>query len=105
MKEIKSLTSLRGIFAMWVLGFHLCAWSPLPGWMQTPIVSRGYLAVDFFFVLSGFILARTHAGEFHHGAYTKAYRNFVFKRVVRLFPLHWLVLIANLAGLLIFHDP
>ena len=88
MTEIKPLTSLRGLFALWVLAFHLGIWSPLPGWNHLPVVSRGYLAVDFFFVLSGFILARAHGSNFQARLSLADYRDFVVKRAGRLFPLH-----------------
>lgn len=93
MGEIKALTSLRGIFAIWVVLFHMTVWSPVPI-VTIPIISRGYLAVDFFFMLSGFILARAHANEFEgrFSAQLNTYVRFVIKRITRLFPLHLTVL-------------
>ena len=104
MKEIKALTALRGIFALWVFLFHLGTWSPEPGWDQLPIVSRGYLAVDFFFVLSGYVLGRRHGQEFSGSFSSKTFFNFVGKRVGRMFPLHLFVLAACLAILLCESD-
>jgi peptidoglycan/LPS O-acetylase OafA/YrhL len=91
MKEIKALTSLRGIFAMWVVLFHLRAWSDLA---DTPVllVDRGYLGVDFFFMLSGFILATRHGAEFASGYRLSTHVGFLIKRFGRMFPLHWAVL-------------
>jgi peptidoglycan/LPS O-acetylase OafA/YrhL len=66
MGEIKSLTSLRGVFAMWVVFFHLHAWSDIAD-QPLLFIDRGYLGVDFFFLLSGFILAGRHAREFVDG--------------------------------------
>ena len=43
MKEIKSLTSLRGLFALWVVSFHLLP--EAPNW-RMPAIDRGYLGVD-----------------------------------------------------------
>jgi peptidoglycan/LPS O-acetylase OafA/YrhL len=103
MREIKSLTSLRGVFAMWVLLFHLGRWSPTPGWDDIPFISRGYLAVDFFFVLSGFILARRHGAEFTADP-LGSYWPFLVKRIARLFPLHLLVLACATAALAVNHD-
>jgi peptidoglycan/LPS O-acetylase OafA/YrhL len=56
-----NLTGLRGIAAGWVVLFHLwlaagsprLAWGPLD---LTAVFSSGYLGVDLFFVLSGFLL-------------------------------------------------
>jgi peptidoglycan/LPS O-acetylase OafA/YrhL len=48
------LDGLRGVAAMVVVAFHICeahAASPL-----NQVINHGYLAVDFFFVLSGFVV-------------------------------------------------
>jgi peptidoglycan/LPS O-acetylase OafA/YrhL len=55
------LTGLRGIAACWVMLFHLWALAAGPrvillGLDLTPIFSCGFLGVDLFFVLSGFLL-------------------------------------------------
>jgi peptidoglycan/LPS O-acetylase OafA/YrhL len=42
--------------------------------------------VDFFFLLSGFILSHVHADEFTRGP--APYRTFLFKRIARVYPLH-----------------
>jgi peptidoglycan/LPS O-acetylase OafA/YrhL len=89
MKEIKALTALRGIFAIWVVFFHLLPDSPK---FPVLIINKGYLGVDFFFMLSGFILAGAHGAQFEGGHCLKAYRQFVAKRFVRLFPLHLFIL-------------
>jgi len=91
MKEIKALTSLRGIFAIWVVFFHLRAWSAL---RDSPlvIIDKGYLGVDFFFMLSGFILAGAHGLEVSGANWFAGYLSFLIKRFGRLFPLHIVVL-------------
>jgi peptidoglycan/LPS O-acetylase OafA/YrhL len=55
---IASLTSLRFFAAIWVVALHYSGWAA--GWGTLPIIAQGSLAVDFFFVLSGFILAHAH---------------------------------------------
>lgn len=55
------LTGLRGIAACWVMLFHLWSLAAGPrvillGLDLTPVFSCGYLGVDLFFVLSGFLL-------------------------------------------------
>ena len=50
------LTSLRGIAALWVVIYHIK--SHLIGYVPVMIMgllSKGYLAVDFFFILKGTI--------------------------------------------------
>ncbi|KGM33637.1 acyltransferase family protein [Inquilinus limosus] len=69
-EEIKPLTSARGIAAVIVVLFHLqttinglCGRAILPISFETDyigIISDGYIAVDFFFVLSGFIISRAN---------------------------------------------
>ena len=98
MREIKSLTSLRGIFAMWVMFYHSCRWIPEIGIQRFPFIEHGYLAVDFFFMLSGYILTLTHADDFRSGSIFP-YLIFLRKRFFRLFPLHWAILIVILLSL------
>jgi peptidoglycan/LPS O-acetylase OafA/YrhL len=61
---IPALTSLRFFAAAWVVAFHESAWSLASGQSElitisplNRLVSEGALAVNFFFMLSGFILA------------------------------------------------
>lgn len=95
--EIKPLTSFRGIAAFMVLIYHVRV---LNDWNfivddYTAIISRGYLWVDFFFILSGFILAYVYGSTFD-GAFGRAdYLNFLRRRLLRIYPLH-------LATLLLF---
>ncbi len=48
------LDGLRGVAALIVVCFHLC--EPLATSHLTQIINHGYLAVDFFFLLSGFVI-------------------------------------------------
>ncbi|SEL11364.1 Peptidoglycan/LPS O-acetylase OafA/YrhL, contains acyltransferase and SGNH-hydrolase domains [Roseateles sp. YR242] len=50
----------------------------------------GYVGVDFFFVLSGFIITFVHRSELGHGA--RRWPGYLWKRFVRVFPIYWLVL-------------
>ncbi|MEP6485513.1 MAG: acyltransferase [Rudaea sp.] len=63
---IPALTGLRGIAASWVLLFHLWQFSGSPDLTLhlgdfaipfTPLAGCGYMGVDLFFVLSGFLLS------------------------------------------------
>lgn len=59
---------------------------------QTPtFILHGYLAVDLFFVLSGFVMALTYAEMFRQGFSGIAYRAFLIKRIARLYPLYLLL--------------
>ncbi len=59
---LPAVTGLRGVAALWVLLFHLYDLShradiSLGGFSLAPWLTSGYLGVDLFFVLSGFLLA------------------------------------------------
>ncbi|MEL1251040.1 acyltransferase family protein [Aurantiacibacter gilvus] len=60
--RILALDAMRGIAALLVLGFHLHTVFGGFG-----LFSRSYLAVDFFFMLSGFVMARTYEPKFAEG--------------------------------------
>lgn len=94
--HIPVLDSFRGLFALLVVIFHF----PAVFWgASSPIVRHGYLAVDFFFILSGFVLARRYWDAIATGADVTA---FARDRVWRLVPLH-LIGVAGAAVLTLAH--
>ena len=67
------------------------------------IFSFGGAGVDFFFVLSGFIIFYIHAKDIEQPTKAKA---FAIKRLIRVYPLYWLVLGLKMASsLLSSYDP
>lgn len=85
------LTSLRGIAAFLVLLYHL------KGFLHQHAITdafsflynKGYLAVDFFFMLSGFIITYTYFNKFTHKPLnTQNVFSFMVKRFARIWPLH-----------------
>src|SRR5216683_2276561 len=86
-----ALDSLRGICASIVAlyHFHTDAW--LSG---TKIIQHGFLFVDFFFVLSGFVIAANYSDKIISGF---PIRKFLFLRLGRLYPLYIFMLAAYLA--------
>jgi len=89
-RDLKSLTSLRFFAASWVVLFRF--WPSLGG--QTPtLIAKGYLGVELFFVLSGFILCHVYLDRFGERAFS--YREFLWIRLARIYPVH----LATLAGL------
>jgi peptidoglycan/LPS O-acetylase OafA/YrhL len=96
--QLPSLTSFRGIAALWVVLYHYIVvyFSQLNPSHYTHFVEKGYLAVDLFFMLSGFVLTHVYRRAFSEGI-TKHYRQFLLARVARLYPLHIMVLLLFLA--------
>ena len=82
------LDALRGLCAILVVFFHL----PVSSHFHAlPLTRHGYLFVDFFFVLSGFVIA--HAYRERIGSIGDAGR-FLVRRVGRVWPLHLAILAA-----------
>ncbi|WP_042694571.1 acyltransferase [Azospirillum sp. B506] len=65
-RHLHSLTPLRGIAALWVVLYHY-SFQYFPNLhpdSYTHLVQKGYLAVDLFFMLSGFVLTHVYHGIF-----------------------------------------
>ncbi len=75
-QRLAALDGLRAVAALGVLLYHAADWSGWPGRF-----AHGYLAVDFFFCLSGFVLA--HAFERREIGWPA----YLWIRVVRIWPL------------------
>lgn len=88
-----ALTSMRGVAAIGVVFFHVLAMLPQLAQQVPPSLGmRGYLWVDFFFVLSGFVLAHSNAKRFQGSLSRAAYRSFVAARFARIFQAYIVVL-------------
>jgi peptidoglycan/LPS O-acetylase OafA/YrhL len=90
---VNYLTSIRGIAAILVMFYHIKHFllPYLPEIIMT-VIQMGYLAVDFFFVLSGFILTWKYQSVFKKPTLAIFYDFFV-KRVARIYPLHVITLL------------
>ncbi len=75
------LDGLRGVAAIIVLIFHL--FETYSNGLPTQIINHGYLAVDFFFVLSGFVVGYAYDDRWDK----MSTWNFFKRRLVRLHPL------------------
>ena len=99
------LDGLRGVAALLVVMFHLFE-TYSPG-VPYQIINHGYLAVDFFFVLSGFVIGYAYDDRWRpapnssqkEGNYMTTW-SFFKRRLIRLHPmLMW----GTLTGLLFFY--
>lgn len=98
---VRELTGLRGWAALWVTFFHLqygFDFSPDFYFLFFParFIQKGYLAVDIFFILSGYVMALTCAswnGQKPWGFF----KSFIWRRVARIYPLHLFSLLLMVA--------
>lgn len=79
-----TLDGMRGLAAIAVALFHFDIF----------LMPHGYVAVDFFFVLSGFVLYRSYLPKFREGL---GVGRFMLQRFARLYPLFLLGLMLGLA--------
>lgn len=94
-RHYKTLDGLRGVAAVTVVMFHL--FETFSGGDHTKqIINHGYLAVDFFFVLSGFVI-----GYAYDDRWNKMSLIGFFKR--RLIRLHPMIIIAMVIGAVTFY--
>ncbi len=85
--DIRSLTGLRGLAACWVIAYHAHEHEQARGPLAI-MLHHGYLAVDVFFVLSGFVMALSYQGLFSRGITARACLTFALRRVARVYPLY-----------------
>ncbi|PJJ60021.1 acyltransferase family protein [Hymenobacter chitinivorans] len=88
------LDGLRGVAALTVVAFHLC--EPHATSHLDQVINHGYLAVDFFFLLSGFVIG--YAYDDRWGRMTL--KEFFRARLVRLQPM---VVLGMVVGALCFY--
>lgn len=90
------LDGLRGVAALIVVAFHLFEIYAVDPLYVVPFINHGYLAVDFFFVLSGFVIG--YAYDDRWGRMTLW--DFCKRRVIRLQPM---VVVGAVIGGLCFY--
>ena len=94
--EIRALTGLRGVAACYVVLFHYLGHAAHSGAAKT-MLSHGYLAVDLFFVLSGFVMALTYSSTFVRDFTASDFAAFLYKRLGRIYPLYAVVTLLTIA--------
>ena len=93
--EIRALTGARGIPVLLIVLFHIHEWYGYSGvsWYDT-VASKGYIWVEFFFALSGFILFYAYGARFGAGLRAEAIGPFLVARLSRIYPLQLVTLLA-----------
>ncbi|HEX8471538.1 MAG TPA: acyltransferase [Brevundimonas sp.] len=91
--DLRALTALRFMAAMWVAVYAL--WDNLAVTFKPAVIAKGYLGVELFFVLSGFILCHVYLAA--AGDKRFSYRDFLWARIARVYPLHIATLLAVMA--------
>ena len=87
--RLSTLDGLRGLAAILVMMFHA-------GWRSPVAMPGGYLAVDLFFGLSGFVLTRAYEDRFRTGL---KFGEFLVARIIRVAPM---AIIGGTIGVLIW---
>ncbi len=96
--HLAALTGLRGIAAWFVVFYH--ARLSLTDWVPAgalAVAGKGYLAVDLFFMLSGFVMWLNYGPRLRESGLAGA-KSFWWRRFARIWPLH----AAVLAGMVVF---
>ena len=94
--EIKALTGLRIIAAVWVVLFHFrpMLWQAAPGLQAVlaPILNCGAQGVDLFFILSGFVLTWNYLDRMGRTWSARATLHFLWLRLSRVWPVYLVTL-------------
>ena len=88
------LDGLRGVAALTVVAFHLCEAHAASRFAQ--VINHGYLAVDFFFLLSGFVIGYAYDDRWRR----MSLGEFFQRRLIRLHPM---IVVAMVIGALMFY--
>ena len=103
---IPNLTPLRGFAALMVVVYHF---EELVAMIVRPetsmIIRKGYLMVDLFFVMSGFVMLHVYGSSFGKAISWLAFTRFIKARFARLYPLHLFTLLLPIAFFYGTHQP
>ncbi len=93
--QLDALTGARGVAAWFVVIYHVrTAFSQMLPADVIGIFAKGYLAVDLFFILSGFVMWLTYADVFRQNG-LRGLPDFMIRRIARIYPLHFVMLSAT----------
>ena len=94
-KKLEIIQACRGIAALLVVLFHVTEFSQqkLNQNFLSGLFTFGGSGVDFFFVLSGFIIFFAHRADIGQ---KQKLNTFIVKRVIRVYPLYWIITLVLL---------
>ena len=96
--QIRALLGARAFPPLLLVMYHFCEGHGYRNfWPLDYVVARGYLWVEFFFALSGFVLTYAYGPRMAQVFTPGGYGNFLKSRLIRLYPLHLFMLLAILA--------
>ena len=98
-QRFELLDGLRGVAALMVLLYHVFNDAKSFFVWPTPVneFMHGFLAVDFFFILSGFVMGYAYDKKLHTNSLT--FSSFIVRRFIRLHPM---VVMGVLIGVVCF---
>lgn len=92
--DIRELTSIRFLAAIWVVVMHFTFELQGDVGILAPLIGRGDLGVDLFFILSGFILTHVYFSQFAERRFS--YLRYILFRFGRIYPLHLFTLLLTI---------
>lgn len=98
---LANLTPLRGIAALLTVMFHVDLMignggNALIKIKDSMVLTRMYLMVDFFFILSGFIMCHVYNKWFAESVTTHQFKRFSIARFARVYPMHFVTLLYTI---------
>jgi peptidoglycan/LPS O-acetylase OafA/YrhL len=94
--EIKALSGLRIVAAVWVVLFHFRPWleQVAPGFRSAlaPVLNCGAQGVDLFFILSGFVLTWNYLDRMGESFSARDTLHFLWLRLARVWPVYLVTL-------------
>lgn len=94
-RQLYALTGIRAFAACWVVVYHfrgqIIGLFPSAG-ILSPLMDSGFLGVDLFFGLSGFILAYNYLDRLGENGTWSGRLRFVWLRLARVWPVHFFTL-------------
>jgi peptidoglycan/LPS O-acetylase OafA/YrhL len=103
---LSNLTPLRGIAALLVAFYHfeMAIGRFIPA-KTTMFFEKGYLMVDLFFLMSGFIILHVYKEDFADRIEKSSVKKYIVARFARIYPLHFFALLLLVILVILFSPP